>query len=256
MYNILFCLIWQSEGVSFNQAIEELKTNFKIVDKCITKEIITSLFKYECIPKKIESHLTEFIVYDIETHNTDRARPYNMTFYRLSKIAGRYERDPTQEELQKSIDDTIAFAGDNCIGNALYFCLKLRGDEQKVKNEIFEYNLQMHVHNGSGIITWILLNNLRRDKHIVDIFKNGKGIIELKVFNGLIHKNNKQILQYLRSRCGMTHLNYSLKKLGKITKKLLKIEMNHDDIDGDNYKYRKINWLLYVKNDVLCTAYS
>ena len=134
-----------------------------------------------------------------------------MTFYRLSKTTGRYERDPTQEELQKSIDDTIAFAGDNCIGKALDFCLKLKGDERKVKNKIVEYNLQMHAHNGIGFDTCIVLNILPCEKHIVDIIKNGKGIIELKVFNGLIHKNNKQVPHYLHFRYGMTHLNYSLK---------------------------------------------
>ena len=32
--------------------------------------------------------------------------------------------------------------------------------------------------------------------------------------------------------------------------------MNHNDIDGDNYKVKKDIWLPYVKNDVLCTAYS
>ena len=138
-----------------------------------------------------------------------------MTFYRLSKIAGRYESDPTQEELKNTIDDTIAFAGDNCINNALDFCLKLKGEEQKIKDKIVEYNLQMHAHNGSGFDTWIILKNLPCDKHIVDIIKNGKGTIELKVFNGLIHKNNKQIPQYLHFRCGMTHLKYTLKKLGK-----------------------------------------
>ena len=242
LFNNHFCVIWKSENVSFKQAIREVEENFKIVDNYITEENVNSHFQYEFIPKKIDSHLTNFIVYDLETHNTDRARPYNMTFYRLSKIAGRYERDPTKEELKKSIDDTIAFAGDNCISNALDFCLKLKGEERKVKNKIVEYNLQMHAHNGSGFDTWIILNNLPCDKHIVDIIKNGKGIIELKVFNGLIEKNNKQIPEYLHFRCGMTHLNYSLKKLGKtfiLPKDLLKTEMNHDDIDGDNYKEKK-----------------
>ena len=96
-----------------------------------------------------------------------------MSFYRLSKIAGRYERDPTQEELKKSIDDTVAFAGDNCINNAVDFCLKLKGEERKVKNKIVEYYLQMHAHNGSGFDTWIILNDLPCDKHIADIIKNG-----------------------------------------------------------------------------------
>ena len=78
LYNNHFCLIWKSEGVSFKQAVRELDENFKMVDNFITEEIVTSHFKYEFIPKKIESHLTNFIVYDLETHNTDRARPYNM----------------------------------------------------------------------------------------------------------------------------------------------------------------------------------
>ena len=259
LYNNHFCVIWKSENVSFKQAIRELDENFKMVDNYITEENVNSHFKYEFIPKKIDSHLTNFFVYDLETQNTDRARPYKMTFYRLSKIAGRYDRDPTPEELQKSIKDTIAFAGDNCINNALDYSLKLKGDEVKLKNEIVGYNLQMHAHIGSSFDTSIILKNLRCDKHIVDITKNGKGVISMKVFNGLIYKNNKQIPQYLIFRCGMTHLNYSLKKLGKtfkLPKELLTTEMNHDDIDGDNYKYKKDIWLPYVKNDVLCTGYS
>ena len=129
-----------------------------------------------------------------------------MTFYRLSKIAGRYERDPTQKELKKSINDTLSFEGDNCIGNALDFLLKFKGEERKVKNKIVEYNLQLHAHNGSGFDTWIILNNLPCGKHIVDIIRNGKGIISLKFFNGYIQNNKNQISQYLIFGCGMTHL--------------------------------------------------
>ena len=99
LYNNHYCLIWKSQAVSFNQAVQELKNNFKMIDNYITEENVNSHFKYEFSPKKVESHLTNFIVYDLETHNTDRACPYNMTFYRLSKIAGRYERHPTQDEL-------------------------------------------------------------------------------------------------------------------------------------------------------------
>ena len=32
--------------------------------------------------------------------------------------------------------------------------------------------------------------------------------------------------------------------------------MNHDDVDGDNYADKKDEWLGYVKQDVLCTAFS
>ena len=168
-----------------------MKDNFRIVDIFITEENVTSHFKYEFIPKKFESHLTNCIVYDLERRNADRARPYCISFYRLSKISERYERDQTQEELNKCKTDTLVFDGDNCINNALDFCLKLKREEGKVKNRIGEYNLQLHAHNGSGFDTWIVLNNLSCDKHIVDVIKNGKDIIELKILNGYI--GNKQI---------------------------------------------------------------
>ena len=134
--------------------------------------------------------------------------------------------------------------GDDCIGNALDFLLKLKGEKLKINNKVVEYNLQLHAHNGSGFDTWIVLNNLPCDKHILgDINKNGKGIISLKVFNGYIEeKTKKQTPQSLVYRCGMTHLNYSLEKLGKtfkLQKQLLKTEMDHDEIDANNYKDKK-----------------
>ena len=82
LYNNHFCLIWKSQGVSLNQAIQELKKNFKVVDNYITDENVNSHFKYEFTTKKIDSHLTNFIVYDLETYSTDRARPYCISFYR------------------------------------------------------------------------------------------------------------------------------------------------------------------------------
>ena len=182
-----------------------------------------------------------------------------MTFYRLGKIAGRYERDHTQEELEKSIIDTLSFESDNCVGNALNFLLKFKAEERKVKNKIVEYNWQLHAHNGSGFDLWIILNNLPCDKHIVDIIKNGKGNISLRVFKGYIQNNKKQITQYFLFRCGMTHLNYSIKKVGKtfkLPKEILKTETNHEQIVENNWKDKRHEWLPYVKNDVLCTAYS
>ena len=57
----------------------------------------------------------------------------------------------------------------------------------------------------------------------------------------------------------MTHSNYSLKKLGKtfkIEKELLKTEMNHNEITGENYKDKTDECPNYVKNDILCTVCS
>ena len=92
LYNNQFCLITESAAVSFNQALKELKDNFKTVDNYITEENIKSLFKYGIIPEKIEPHLTNFITYDLETHFTYRTRPYVFSFYRLTKLAGRTDK--------------------------------------------------------------------------------------------------------------------------------------------------------------------
>ena len=56
----------------------------------------------------------------------------------------------------------------------------------------------------------------------------------------------------------MTHLNYSLEKLGKtfkLQKELLKTKMNHDEVYSDTWRVKKSEWLDYVKNVVLCTAF-
>ena len=172
-----FCLIWKSEGVRFNQANKELKDDFKILDNYITEENVKSHFEYIYKPKKIESYLSNFFVYDLETHNTDRARPYVFCLYRLRKLCGRNKRDLSKDEIEKCRNDTIAFDGYNCVEKALDFCLKLRGEEYKdQKGKVLEYNLQFHAHNGSGFDTWRVLNNRPCDKRIFNIIKNGKGI--------------------------------------------------------------------------------
>ena len=56
----------------------------------------------------------------------------------------------------------------------------------------------------------------------------------------------------------MTHLNYSLKKLGetfKLQKDLLQKETDHDEIDGINCEDKTDEKVSYVKNVVLCTAF-
>ena len=53
LYNIHFCLVWKSHGVSFNQAIQELKSKFKMVDNYITEENVNSHFKFEYKPRKL-----------------------------------------------------------------------------------------------------------------------------------------------------------------------------------------------------------
>ena len=53
LYTNHFCLIWKSEGVSFNQAVRELKDNFKIVDKYITEENLLLILNMNSYQKKL-----------------------------------------------------------------------------------------------------------------------------------------------------------------------------------------------------------
>ena len=47
-----------------------------------------------------------------------------------------------------------------------------------------------------------------------------------------------------------------LRRTFKLQKEMLKTELNHDEIDANNYKDKKDEWLDYVKQDVFCTVFS
>ena len=61
--------------------------------------------------KKVHSQLTNKVVYDFETINTDRAVPYANCINRLCKISGKYNRDITEREYEKCGKNCIIFNG-------------------------------------------------------------------------------------------------------------------------------------------------
>ena len=97
-----------------------------------------------------------------------------MTFYRLGRLARRYNHDLTPYEYEKCKNDTFLFVGDDCITKALDFLSRYEGEERKKKSKMVEYNSQLHVHNCSGFDTWIILNNLPFDKHVFILLKMEK----------------------------------------------------------------------------------
>ena len=67
IYNNHLCLVWKSNGISFDQVTEnELKPNFKLVDNVISDKHVKSFLKYEYNPKKVISPSTNIVVYDSE----------------------------------------------------------------------------------------------------------------------------------------------------------------------------------------------
>ena len=100
IHNNHFCLIEKSDGFSFDKAIKALKDNFRVVDNVISDKHVKSFIKYEYKLKKVQSQLTNMVLYDIVTSNTDRAVLYAKCIYRLSKLSGKYNRDISEKDYQ------------------------------------------------------------------------------------------------------------------------------------------------------------
>ena len=135
--------------------------------------------------------------------------------------------------------------------------LSFKGEPKKVKNKIVEYNLYLIAHNGSGFDSYVVLKNLPQWRSVVKLIKNGAGITSLKIFNGYIDPV-KKIPQYVHFRCGRVHINQKLRKIGesyKLQESLLRKELEHDEIYEDIWEEKENEWLPYVKNDVLSTAF-
>ena len=115
----------------------------------------------------------------------------------------------------------------------------------------------MIAHNGSEFDSYVLLNSLPQWRIVVNLIKNGAGIVSFKIFNGFVDPV-KKLPRYVHFRCGRVHTTRSFKKIGesyKLQPCLLKQEMKHDEIYEDTWEAREHVWLFNVKNEVLSTAF-
>ena len=132
-----------------------------------------------------------------------------------------------------------------------------KGNLKTSKNKFVEYNLYLIAHNGSGFDSYVVLNSLPKWRSVVKLIKNGAGIVSLKIFIGYVD-TVKKIPQYVLFRCGRVHINQKLRKIGesyKLQESLLKKKLEHDEIYEDTWEEKENDWLPYVKNDVLSTAF-
>ena len=139
----------------------------------------------------------------------------------------------------------------------LDYVLQFKGEPKRINNKIVEYSLYLIAHKGGGFDSYVVLNNLPQWK-TAKLIKNGSGILSLKIFNGYVDQN-KKIPEYVHLRRGLLHIKDSLKNIGKSYKLqpcLLKQELEHDEIFEDNWEEKENEWLPYLKNDVLSTAFS
>ena len=139
----------------------------------------------------------------------------------------------------------------------LDYVLQFKGEPKRINNKIVKYNLYLIAHKGSGFDSYVVLNNLPQWRTF-KLIKNGSGVVSLKIFNGYVDQN-KKIPQYVHFTCGLLHIKDSLKNKGrsyKLQENLLKKELEHDEIFEENWEEKENEWLPYLKNDVLSTAFS
>ena len=169
MYKVHFCLIWKSNGISFNKAMEEFKINFKVVNIALQINMLKVLKNMNTNLEK----LTKMIVYDIEIFNTDRSTPYAMCVYRLNRISCKFYGDITDQELENCYKDCIVFKGTDSINEMLDHDLEFKGEGKNVNYKIVNYNLYISAHNGSGLLSYVVLNDLLLKRTVVNIIQNG-----------------------------------------------------------------------------------
>ena len=152
-----FCFIWKTNGNSFNKAIEELGSNFKIVHNVISDKHVESSIKHEYKPEKIKSQLTNMTVYDLETFNTAKFVPYANCIIRLNKRSGKYKREIVEREYEKCRKDCYVFKGTDSYEETLDLVLQFKGEPKEIKNEIVKYNLYISTQNSSGFDNYVVL---------------------------------------------------------------------------------------------------
>ena len=193
------CSIWKSEGISFDKAIKEIKDNFKVVGSVLSDQHVKSFNKSEYKPTKVQSQLTNMVVYDIETFETIKYVPYPNCILRLSKISNEYSRDITKLENEKCKNDCIVFKGLDNINERLNNVLQFKEEPKRTNSKIVKNNIYLIAHKGNGFDGYVLLNDLPQWRTVVNLIKNGSGFVSLKMFNSYVD-SVKKIPQYVHSR--------------------------------------------------------
>ena len=122
-----------------NQAIkDEIKPNFKVIDNVISDKHVESFIECEYKPNKVQSHLTNMIVYDMNTFNTIKCVPYSNCMYGLSKISGKNNRDITERRFQKCLVDCIFFEGLNNINEIIDYILQFKREAKKLITKLLK----------------------------------------------------------------------------------------------------------------------
>ena len=111
--------------------------------------------------------------------------------YRLSKIAGMYYHDLTNENYQNSKRGTTVFEGTNSLNSLLDWIVILKRESRKAKYKTVELDLKSMVHIGPAFDTYIVLDNLPTWRRIVNVKKTVNANF-LSIYYRVIQKRRKK----------------------------------------------------------------
>ena len=77
------CVIW---GDSLKKAVKEVEANFKFINTEVSELNVHNFKEYKFNPRKVANQVTNVCLYDIETFNRDRAVPYAVGYFPVSKM--------------------------------------------------------------------------------------------------------------------------------------------------------------------------
>ena len=94
LYKQHYCVIWKNtDNDSLSNAAKEVEDNFKYIRNRINNTNLKNVIKYSFPFKEKHNELDNVFIFDIQTDNVDdKAIPYGIGLYDLSRIKYRYKR--------------------------------------------------------------------------------------------------------------------------------------------------------------------
>ena len=95
LYKHHYCVIWKNTvNNSLSNAAKEVEDNFKYIRNRINNTNLKNVIKYTFPFKEKHNELDNVFIFDIETGNVEnKAVPYGIGLYDLSRIKYRYKKD-------------------------------------------------------------------------------------------------------------------------------------------------------------------
>ena len=157
LHNPHYCVIWkENENDSLSNAAKEVEDNFKYIKNKINNTSLKNVVKYKFPFKEKYNELDNVFIFDIETANIDdKAVPYAIGLYDLSRLKYRYKKDLTINEIEIEREHVIKFKAYN--GNPVtqmieYINKNYTGDKVIHKNKsganvVKSYKTTLVAHN-------------------------------------------------------------------------------------------------------------